>query len=632
MIGSPKLLWIIVVLFPFTLSTNGQKAPVKFGKIDIADLEMTVYPLDSTAEAVILCDYGNFNPNENKFTRILRVKILKKEGTRHANLIIPGSEKSLIRGRTYNLVDGEIVTEKLKNESIFKEKITDYTYELRVGMPNVRVGTIFEISYSRSYIPREWRFQDEIPVRWSELRLPEHTYYSLQKNFMGYEPLKEASDSRWVAENMPAFQSEPYVNSPSNYIRKVELEISSINIPGGGGVFMDFTSSWHAVNKYFYESLSFGEMTRGAFLHFANEAKEIEESCTTDREKIIAAHKTIRDVVQWNKRNRLFPYSNLNFIYNNKKIGSSADINFLLLQLLKKLDLEVYPMITSTRGNGMVYEYFPTVEGFNYVIVYVKSGDDSYFLDATDRFCPAGMLPQKCLNGKGFLIMRDKGQWIEIPLKKPSTKMVYCDMALDENGSLKGSLSYQRTDYSAAWFRKRFDGFNSTEEYLDDFEKNNSDCVVSDFSIEDLEDLDKPVIANYQLEMMNKAMVMGDEIFLEPILFEKISENPFRIEERDYPIDFNYPRSTVYIAKFIVPEGYIIEEMPEACRMILKNNSATFTYSITPRENTIQVMYNFVLSKPVYFQMEYKELKELYNHIVSKLAEPIILKKIENES
>ena len=41
---------------------NAQDAPVKFGKVDRAALEMKVYDKDTSAAAVILCDYGYFIP------------------------------------------------------------------------------------------------------------------------------------------------------------------------------------------------------------------------------------------------------------------------------------------------------------------------------------------------------------------------------------------------------------------------------------------------------------------------------------------------------------------------------------------------------------------------------------------
>ena len=74
--------FISTIAFAFTiiLCVSAQKTPIKFGKIDMSDLQMEVYNLDTSAAAVVLCDYGHFDSKIFKFQRIIRIKILKKEG------------------------------------------------------------------------------------------------------------------------------------------------------------------------------------------------------------------------------------------------------------------------------------------------------------------------------------------------------------------------------------------------------------------------------------------------------------------------------------------------------------------------------------------------------------------------
>ena len=63
-----------------------QKAPVTYGKVPLEDLKMTVYDSDTTAPAVVLCDYGFFDKERFDFvTRLLRIKILRKEGFPYAD-------------------------------------------------------------------------------------------------------------------------------------------------------------------------------------------------------------------------------------------------------------------------------------------------------------------------------------------------------------------------------------------------------------------------------------------------------------------------------------------------------------------------------------------------------------------
>ena len=208
-----KFVFIVLLFCLIDLHLIAQKAPIKYGKVSKSDLEMKVYPSDSSAIAAILCDYGYFNSTRFEFERTLRIKILKKEGTFWGNHVFPTSSKADIRGITYNLENGEVVESKLKSESIFTENVTKNYYRIRIAMPNVREGSIIDLNFIYKGLPSEWLFQEEVPVRWSELVIEPSPYVNFRKNFFGFEHLSESTDMRWVAKEMPAFKKEPYMNS-----------------------------------------------------------------------------------------------------------------------------------------------------------------------------------------------------------------------------------------------------------------------------------------------------------------------------------------------------------------------------------------------------------------------------------
>ena len=131
-----EIVFLILILL-LTENSFAQKAPIKFGKINKNDLEKEVYEIDTSAAAIILCDYGYFDDKEFKLTRTLRIKILKKEGLELGNHVFNVEEKTNIRGKTFNLENGEIVSSKLNRESIFREKVVGRFQRTRIAMPNV---------------------------------------------------------------------------------------------------------------------------------------------------------------------------------------------------------------------------------------------------------------------------------------------------------------------------------------------------------------------------------------------------------------------------------------------------------------------------------------------------------------
>ena len=113
-----KTLTLVLML---TVSLNyifSAKEPMKYGKIDKADLEMTAYPADSSASAVILCNYGYFNASDLQFVHQMRIKILKEEGKQRGNFYVPAAERTNVKGQTVNIENGKPVVTKLSNDGL----------------------------------------------------------------------------------------------------------------------------------------------------------------------------------------------------------------------------------------------------------------------------------------------------------------------------------------------------------------------------------------------------------------------------------------------------------------------------------------------------------------------------------
>lgn len=250
-----KSLLAFLTLTFFISGVSGQKAPIKFGEVDLTDLEMTSYQKDTSASAVILCNYGYFSSTLLRFTHLMRIKILKKEGYAWANRSFPTKSKYDIKGMTINLENGKVIKEKLKSESIFSNKIVENSYEMRIAMPNVKVGSVIDLEFTYPGIPSEWRFQETIPVRYSEIIIENSPNLRFKSNFFGYEPISISTPTRWVARNMPSFSEEPFINSIENYITKREFDILDF-------YHIAIASSWTDINTALIRNNNFTFFSR----------------------------------------------------------------------------------------------------------------------------------------------------------------------------------------------------------------------------------------------------------------------------------------------------------------------------------------------------------------------------------
>lgn len=603
---------------------------MKYGKVSKEEVIQSHYPADTTVDAAILCEYGEFNSERFTFTHIVRYKIYSKEGLNSLIMSLPVSSKGAVKGVVFNMVDGELVESKMTRESIYQERVIGSYSRMRIAPPDAKAGSVIDISFTLQGLPYEWRFQKRIPVLWSELRIPYSQYVKFNKRFIGYEPLYISTTGRWVGKNMPPFLAEPYISSSNNYMTTMFMEVSEIHLPGNSynnGINEYYSNSWENVADYFYEHKYYGQILRGSSAYLNEALEELKSMSATEEELVINALERIRADVKWDKHETLFPSRSLREVYVDEKTASSADMNFFLLKLLKKLDLECYPMVMSTRSEGMVNPHFPSRSRFNYTVCYVKIGDEFHVIDAADKYYGYDMLNRSCLNGSGFVVKRENPEWISLSPEKLRNKMISCNLNISEDGFIRGSIKMKHADYAAASFRKQHEKYTTEDEYLEDFEQSNPGIFVMDYSLKNIENDLGNISESFTVEIDGVANVSGGMIYLDPLMVDRLEENPFKLESRQYPVDFASGRSIMYILTLTIPAGYVAEQLPKPINLVTSDKSALFQYNVSQNGSVIQLLSKMTIKKPVFLQDEYEELRDFYSIIVNKGSEPIILKR-----
>lgn len=614
------ILSFLVVVF----SLKAEKAPMKFGKVDQADLEMKSYAVDTSAAAAVLCNYGYFDSNNLQFVHQVRIKILKEEGKSWGDYIAPAAENAIVKGQTVNLENGAPVVTKLKKESIFIEKITKGRYRARVAMPNVKVGSVIDLEICYVGLPSYWHFQESIPVRWSELVLEPNTYLTFRKNYFGYVALSVSTDYRWAAHDVPAFKSEPYVDNAENYLSRFDIELSAINIPGV--YYKEYATTWGAVADALRKDEDFGQRLSGFSIFLNSLEKQIKAAASTPEARLAMAYNEVKKI-KWDKKESIWPsYSSLSSALN-KKVGNNADINLILVLLLRKLDLDANPLVLSTRGNGVLPPYSVSFDKLNYVIAHARIGEQTYLLDATEENLPMGMLPERDINGRGLLISKNDIEWINLSATKKDKSVAMLNLKLTPEGVMKGEWTRSSFDYAALERRNKYKTFVSQDEYLKSLESKYIGLSIDKYEVNDLDSVSQPMSEKFTVVLKNRVTKTNNQIYINPIQFEKWTENPFKVEERQYPVDFVTPIERTQVFTLELPDGYQVEQLPQNIRAALPDNVATIQMQSTVSEKTVQVLFKMNINKPVFLQTEYLDLKAFFDQVVKKQSEMLILKK-----
>ncbi len=596
-----------------------QKHNIKFGRVSMDELLMTSYENDTTAVAVILSDVGKFNSRDLRFTRHVRVKILKKSGLSWGNWTFNTPTKSTFKVVVSNLENGEIVSEKATNKSIYEEYIVDNFDVYKVFAPNVKVGSVIDISYSHFGIPFEWRFQSIIPVVYNELELENSHIVKYSKFFFGFEEIKTINDTKWIARNMPAFHIESFLSNYKNYITKFQFQLISIN-------FHEYSTTWERIIDRLLESERFGSVINGsAFLN--DIAKEINSKNLSVEDKIEEAYKIIQQNIKWNGINTIYASEFNKNNFKNIHSGNSADINLLMVTLLNKLNIRTFPVVLSTRDNGYILN--PSIDRLNFVVAYVKHDNIEMLIDATSIHAWPGILPAKCLNQKGLLVNRGTELWINLNESYVNYKKQFSTITVHPDGTADGVINFNYKEYAYLNWCDEYDEFKQDDElYLDEIKNKFDQINIDDYVQLKNERNHLKSSDQFNVNLSNQLIDTGDGLIINPLVMIEYSKNPFKTDSRKYPVDLIYPTEFTSTVIVKLPDNYTPISIPESTKLSTSDGNATFTYLINASETGIQFSLKMQISKHVFDEGEYPELKQFYSEVSRLINHPIELKKL----
>ncbi|UII22521.1 DUF3857 domain-containing protein [Fulvivirga ligni] len=630
----------------FVINLAVAQSPQKFGKISMENLKMTENPIDSSAGAVMIFNYGKTSFDHNFDISIenhIRIKILNSSELDQGTIKIPFGANDRIekfKAATYNLVNGEIVESKFARKDAFIEDVDDDVKQMRFSLPDVKEGSIIEYTYEVNYGSwgslATWYFQSTIPVLYSEyvVALPE--YFDYKKVQSGFVPLADYEQKfengrygdatfrlnveKFVAKNVPAFKEEPYLACQDDYITKIKFELNRIDIPGTMSK-RYLPNSYAHLSKHWAEGDFYGKrLESNNFLK--DDVDLITKDATTNEEKIKAIYEYVRDTFEVDYD---VISEGLRRIYNLKK-GFPVDINFIVIAMCNEAGFNAMPVRLSTRKHGRLHPIYAMQANFNYTICLVKDGDKEYLLDASEKHLPFNTLDKSCLNGQGMIISADNFGWVDLNASSSHKTQVFAMLELDESGTLSGQVSLSKAGYEAIDFKEN--NKKDLDEYKKTFSENHDQWAIDSHDITGAEDLEAAVVEKIDMIQDSYAESLGDIIYLNPLPYGRMKSNIFKTKDRLFPVSFGAPIEEVLTFRIKLPAGYKVEEKPEQVAIGLPNNGGLFVYSVNQVGEYLAVSSKFVINKVEFSTDEYIFLREFYAQVVAKEAEQVVLKKI----
>lgn len=642
---------LLLLLFTTILVAQKEKSS-KMGQTTLEELKMSVYDKDSTATAVVLYEHANRYPDNNKSEiprtdYYFRIKIFDKASFNSANITINlFKEQKLLdlRAVTYNLTEvGSIDKETLQETAIFKTKEGKDWTVIKFTLPNIKEGSVIEYRYSISspYLGiTDWFFQSDIPKIKSEYDVSILGNYKYNIRIVGFLELdknKPSIDENCVYINgfgngacsvysfgmhhIPAFKEEDYMLSKKNYISKLSFDLKS-RMSYDGKV-KNFTTTWKQADKTLKKQFFNNQTSQKNY--FKRRIPESILAIENNLERVKKVFSFIRNHYTWNEKYWTNEDAKVKEAFEDKS-GDVGEINLSLYNSLKAANIAANLVVLSTRNNGLSTKLFPVIYDYNYVIVKTVIAGKPYFLDATDKFLPFGQVPIKTLNGEARVIdFKEESTWEALEPKIKSSKNINAKLVLNEDGAFSGTLMIRRNGYFASNQRKK-NSLTKENDYLENFESKNPDLEVDDYKVNNLENLEKSLVEVFKIKLLMEEN-LAKKTRINPIFFDRIKENPFKLKERNYPVDFAYPRKFNYLLNLEIPEGYKITQLPENKAISLPNKAGSFIFKTVKKGNIIKVYSRLNISKRIFQASEYYALKEFYKQIIITENSYIVIEK-----
>ena len=632
-----KLLALITVLSIFSSASAQVRG---FGNIDTADLRSTSCDFEKDANAEVLFDRGRVYFSIMGYLaleRHRRIKIFNEKGKEFGSVRIEydrmyGVDHILnMEAQTINLENGKIVTTKIDPKQFYFEHTDKSKDALTFTFPNVKPGSVVEYRYTlernmATNFPA-WYFQCEMPTRYSEFDV----YFSSRLQFKALNRTNQpfSKDTTlvgghlWTATDLPSSKQESFMRAKGDDLQAISLLVSSVQDYNGKTI--ELQDTWAKLGKTMANSRDYyKELDQ----HLSGEDTLIKHAMMlkTDDEKIAYLFGAVRNIIGWNDFYNWASTDGIKAAWK-KRSGNSAEVNAVLYHLLKNSGVKAYPMLVSTRENGLLDPAFVDRFQINSLVAFVPVDSNKYYvLDATNKYNMYNQVPFDLLNSYGLCLNKEKDQYnmVFIENKTPAREVIVIDADISPDAKMKGSgqiASYHYNRSTELEVYKKL-GEEKFKEYLNGRDNN---VKITNLKLDNMQVDTLPL--NQKFDFTYDLNNSDNYIFFTPNIFTPLHDNPFLSEVRNSPVDFGYSNDRVIIGRYKMPSGYTIQSLPKNTNIVMVDKSVRFKRALEQQDGYITLRYEIHINRTRFQRSEYPDLREFFKRMYEMLDEQIVLKK-----
>ncbi|SEF93338.1 protein of unknown function [Halpernia humi] len=637
-----KKIFLLTVLF-YCIYVSAQKhIYLDEPKLTDTEIQNMTPTMKADAPAEVLYQSYSYRIERNGYMYsdvISRIKIYDKDkASNYLDVAIPlyvspkGDFEKLVKLKayTYNFENGKIKEAKVEKDSKFKSK-EDKNYNIvKFAFPEVKNGSVVEYHYTIetpfiSSVPRVI-IEQAIPVKYIEycFETPKILGYTINYKGPISPTFKERENRdiyngdsytyRFAYVNVPAYKEEKFVHNNDNYKTSIRAEINSSTT---GGKLNKYTVTWNDVRKKLYDEKDFGDQLK-IMSYVKNILPENVKSISDDVERASAILKFVQDNYKWNNESDVLTDKGVKNLISTK-IGNSAEINLLMIMLMKDTGIKANPVVLSTVKRGLLLPNSPSLSKLNYVIAGVENDHKIYLFDGTSRYSSKNIIPPRALNYTGFLMTDKDAKQLNIVFPDHSETDLEIDAKLNENGTFTGRFSTIDKKLFAMISRESY------ENNKDDYQKQYKEKYAFPFkNIKSGPTENGSFATSFEFDADTFVDAIGNKFVFNPLLFLYSKNHEFNQEEaRKAPIEFLSAYDKIKKVTITLPEGYTFENVPKSKKFKTQDNSISYSYNVMQEGNKLTVEAITTVDDSVFPKEYYPVFKQIFDNITKLEAQVV---------
>ncbi|MBI9053520.1 MAG: DUF3857 domain-containing protein [Bacteroidales bacterium] len=618
---------ILLILFGIALSISKLGAENKYPVSDIPS------ELTKNAKVVIRESIMNFtiqSTDNGKLEVKEVITIMNKSGLRYAmfiELYNKFHQVKNIKGTYYDKF-GNVIKKLRRDDLINYPAIAGYSLfdDNRIMFYNPEIDAFpftVEYSYTIDYdgflsYPRWGMYDDyniscqrkELTVTTSKgIKFREH-YQNLDiKPTITNLPNSNTSHS-WILSNIPAIKEEPF--SPDLYSFSPSLILAPTNFrmqgyDGNMESWKDFGNWIYSLNK---DREALPDETIIKILNLTKNAK-------TDKEKIEILYKYMQDKTR---------YVNVSIgiggwqpfeaeTVDRLSYGDCKALTNYMKSLLDHVGIQSYYTIVEAGSDAPNIISDFSMNQFNHAFLCVPQENDTIWLECTNQKIPAGYTGD-------FTDDRDV-----LIIKENNSELVHTKIYSIEENTQKRCIQFTLNEFGEgiADIKTKYIGLGTENVYYlidaphEDVKRYHYKHInIPDFTIESFNyTVDRkriPIInETMKLEVKNFASAMGNHLIVPINLISKIEKLPRSIKDRNSEILIKRSNCKIDSINFMIPEGYVIENIPETT--VISTKYGEYKTEIVKKEHSINYKRTLSMFKGNYPPEEYIDFRDFLSQI-----------------